>query len=42
MLSIEEETALSNPTDKSKKENVRNAFVDKIFGNFIASKEDKE
>ena len=42
MLSIEEETALSNPTDKSKKENVRNAFVDKIFGNFIANKEDKE
>ena len=42
MISIEEEAILSTPTDKSKKENVRNAFVDKIFGNFIASKEDKK
>ncbi len=42
MLSAEEEASLSTPSDKVKKENVRNAFVDKIFGNFIANKEDKE
>ena len=27
--------------DKLKRENVKSGFVDKIFGNFMASKEDK-
>ena len=41
MMSIEEETALITPIEKNKKENIKNAFVDKILGNFIANKEDK-
>lgn len=38
MLSVEEETALITPNNKLKKDNV---IMNKIFGNFIASKEDK-
>ncbi len=38
MLSIEEETALVTPNNKLKKDN---AIINKIFGNFIAGKEDK-
>ena len=41
MLSLEEERALITPSEKSKKDSIKNAFVDKIFGNFIANKEDK-
>lgn len=41
MLSVEEETELITPNDKLKRENVKSGFVDKIFGNFMASKEDK-
>ena len=41
MMSIEEETALITPNDKSKKENIKSVFVDKILGSFIANKEDK-
>ena len=41
MLSVEEETELITPNDKVKRENVKSGFVDKIFGNFMASKEDK-
>lgn len=38
MLSIEDETALVTPNNKLKKDNL---IMNKIFGNFIASKEDK-
>lgn len=38
MFSLEEETALVTPSSKLKKDNV---IVNKIFGNFMASKEDK-
>ena len=38
MLSIEDETALITPNNKLKKDNL---IMNKIFGNFIASKEDK-
>lgn len=38
MLGVEEETALVTPNNKLKKDNV---IIDKIFGNFIANKEDK-
>ena len=38
MLGIEEETALITPNNKLKKDNL---IMNKIFGNFIASKEDK-
>ena len=38
MFTIEEETALITPNNKLKKDNV---IMNKIFGNFIASKEDK-
>lgn len=38
MLSIEDETALITPNNKSKKDNV---IINKIFGNLIAIKEDK-
>lgn len=41
MFSMEEEAALISSDDKFKKENIKNAFVDKIFGNFMANKEDK-
>ena len=42
MLGIEEETALVTPNNKLKKENIKdNIIVNKIFGNFIANKEDK-
>lgn len=41
MLTPEEEVALITPNEKSKKESNKNAFVDKIFGNFIANKEEK-
>lgn len=38
MFSVEDETALITPNDKLKKDNI---IVNKIFGNFIANKEDK-
>lgn len=38
MLTTEEETALVTPNNKLKKDNV---IINKIFGNFIANKEDK-
>lgn len=38
MLGVEEETALVTPNNKLKKDNM---IIDKIFGNFIANKEDK-
>ena len=38
MLGIEDETALITPNNKLKKDNL---IMNKIFGNFIASKEDK-
>lgn len=38
MLSVEEETALITPNNKLKKDNL---IMNKIFGNFMASKEDK-
>ena len=38
MLSVEDETTLVTQHDKLKKDNV---IVNKIFGNFIANKEDK-
>lgn len=38
MLGVEEETALITPNNKLKKDNM---IIDKIFGNFIANKEDK-
>ena len=42
MLNIEEETALITPNNKLKKDNLKdNIIVNKIFGNFIANKEDK-
>lgn len=42
MLNIEEETALITPNSKLKKDNIKdNIIVNKIFGNFIANKEDK-
>ena len=42
MLNIEDETALITPNNKLKKENMKdNIIVNKIFGNFIANKEDK-
>lgn len=39
MFSVEEETALVTPNNKLKKDS---AIINKIFGNFIASKEDKQ
>ena len=41
MMGIEEETALITPSTKNKKESIKNVFVDKLLGNFKASKEDK-
>lgn len=41
MLDIEEEMALTTPIENQKKDSFKNAFVDKIFGNFISGKEDK-
>ena len=42
MFDIEEETALITPNSKLKKDNLKgNIIVNKIFGNFIANKEDK-
>ena len=42
MLDIEDETALITPNSKLKKDNIKdNIIVNKIFGNFIANKEDK-
>lgn len=42
MLDIERETALVTPNNKLKKENIKdNIIVNKIFGNFIANKEEK-
>ena len=42
MLDIEEETALITPNNKLTKDNIKdNVIVNKIFGNFIANKEDK-
>ena len=38
MLSIEEETALITPNNKTKKDNI---IMNKIFGNLMANKEDK-
>ena len=38
MFSVEDETALVTPNEKLKKDNV---IVNKIFGNFMVSKEDK-
>lgn len=38
MISLEDETALITPNNKLKKDNL---IINKIFGNFIASKEDK-
>ncbi len=38
MLSIEDETALITPNNKLKKDNL---IMNKIFGNFMAIKEDK-
>lgn len=38
MLNIEEETALITPNNKLKKDNL---IINKIFGNFMANKEDK-
>lgn len=38
MLGIEEETALVTPNNKLKKDNI---IIDKIFGNFMANKEEK-
>ena len=41
-LDVKEETALITPNSKLKKDNVKdNIIVNKIFGNFIANKEDK-
>ena len=42
MLDVEEETTLITPNNKLKKDNIKdNIIVNKIFGNFIANKEDK-
>ena len=42
MLSIEDETKLITPSNKDKKDNIKdNVIVNKILGNFIANKEDK-
>ena len=42
MLDVKEETALITPNSKLKKDNTKdNIIVNKIFGNFIANKEDK-
>ena len=41
MLSIEEEATLITPNGNPKTDGFKNAFVDKIFGNFISGKEDK-
>ena len=41
MMSIEEEAALINHNNKNKKESIKNAFVDKLLGNFKSSKEEK-
>ena len=42
MFDIEEETILITPNNKLKKDNTKdNVIVNKIFGNFIANKEDK-
>lgn len=42
MLDVEDETALITPNSKLKKDNIKdNIIVNKIFGNFIANKEDK-
>jgi len=41
MLSIEEEATLITPNGNPKKDGFKNAFVDRIFGNFISGKEDK-
>ena len=42
MLDVEDETALITPNSKLKKDNIKdNILVNKIFGNFIANKEDK-
>lgn len=42
MLDVEEETALITPNSKLKKDNIKdNIIVNKIFGNFMANKEDK-
>ena len=38
MINLEDETALITPNNKLKKDN---AIISKIFGNFIAIKEDK-
>lgn len=42
MLDIEEETALITPNSKLKKDNIKdNIIVNKIFGNFMANREDR-
>ena len=42
MFDIVEETTLTTPNNKSKKDNTKeNVIVNKIFGNFIANKEEK-
>lgn len=42
MLDVKDETALITPNNKLKKDNSKdNIIVNKIFGNFIANKEDK-
>ena len=42
MVDIEDETTLITPNNKLKKDNLRdNIIVNKIFGSFIANKEDK-
>ena len=42
MLDIEDETTLITPNSKLKKDNLKdNVIVNKIFGNFIANKEEK-
>ena len=42
MFDIVEETTLTTPNNKAKKDNIKeNVIVNKIFGNFIANKEEK-